>query len=335
MSIRTRVFFALLTLLACLRAGGMAWNQTLNGPGPGQTPADVIIPEGSATQTAERLRQAGVIASPLTFRIVAHLTRAQGVLHAGEFLIPAHASLGQVLDILRHGSPVQHQVTLPEGLTGAQIAAIINALPAATGTIAAPADCTVLPQTYDYLYGTPRAVILARAETAMTQTLRKAWQNRAAGLPFQSAQQALTLAAIVQEETPLPAELPKVAAVYENRLQLGMKLQADPTVIFAATQGHQSGGASITRSDLANPSPYNTYMHPGLPPGPICAPGQAAIDAVLHPAASDALYFVATGDGGHVFSRNFATQLRNIAAYRAALKAPKSPAPLTPSAQRR
>ena len=332
MSVRTRIFFALLTLLVCLRAGGMAWRETLDGPGPSQSQADIIIPEGGAGLAAEALARAGIITSPLTFRLVVRLTRGQGVLHAGEYLIPAHASLGQVLAILRHGSPVQHQVTIPEGLTGTQIAAIINALPAATGTIAAPADGTVLPQTYDYLYGTPRAVILARAETAMTQTLQTAWQNRAPGLPLQSAQQALTLAAIVQEETPVAAELPKVAAVYENRLQLGMKLQADPTVIFAATQGRQSGGVGISRTDLANPSPYNTYVHEGLPPGPICAPGQAAIIAVLHPASIDALYFVATGDGGHVFSRSFASQLRNIAAYRAALK---SPGPLTPPVKRR
>jgi UPF0755 protein len=120
----------------------------------------------------------------------------------------------------------------------------------------------------------------------------------------------------VQEETPIAAELPEIAAVYENRLVLGMKLQADPTVIYAASGGAVSGGVGISRADLANASAYNTYTYKGLPPGPICAPGLAAIAAVLHPAPSADLYFVATGDGGHVFAQDFKQQLRNIAAYR-------------------
>ncbi len=132
-----------------------------------------------------------------------------------------------------------------------------------------------------------------------------------------SPDEAVTLASIVQEETPVKAELPEIAAVYENRLGRGMKLQADPTVIFAASGGAAAGGLPIFRADLANASPYNTYMVTGLPPGPICAPGLAAILAVLHPAASDDLFFVATGTGGHVFSKDYRQHLANVAAYRA------------------
>ena len=131
-----------------------------------------------------------------------------------------------------------------------------------------------------------------------------------------SPEAALVMASIVQAESPLPGELPEIAAVYENRLAKGMKLQADPTVIYMASGRQQTGGIGISRDDLANPSLYNTYVHAGLPPGPICAPGMAAIEAVLHPAPSKAIYFVATGTGGHVFAENFAEQLRNIAAYR-------------------
>jgi UPF0755 protein len=235
-------------------------------------------------------------------------------------LIPARSSIQEILTILRFGAPVEHQVTIPEGLTGAQIAAILNAAPAATGRVTPPPDGTVLPQTYDYLYGTRRSKILLRAETAMTIALADDWAGRDRRIDLASSYQALVLAAIVQQESPLQGELPEIAAVYENRLALGMKLQADPTVIYAATEGAASGGAPISRAQLANPSPYNTYVHPGLPPGPICAPGIAAIEAVLHPAATRALFFVATGTGGHVFAETFPQQLSNIKKYRRAMK---------------
>jgi UPF0755 protein len=266
---------------------------------------------------AEVLSRDGAITYPLAFRLAAWFTRSQGPIHAGEFYMPAHVSLAVILAILRDGVPVQHQVTIPEGLTGAQIAAILNAAPDATGHVAPPPEGDILPQTYDYTLGTSRQAILARAEEALQNSLSTAWAKRDPSIPLQSAQQALTLASIVQQESPIAAELPKIAAVYENRLTLGMKLQADPTVIYAASRGKDSGGTSITRTDLANPSPYNTYVQAGLPPGPICAPGIAAIEAVLHPAATKALYFVATGSGGHVFADNFKQQLQNIDLYRA------------------
>ena len=290
----------------------MAAQESYTSPGAGQTNADVVIPEGGSAAAAEALAKAGVIRHQLAFRLAAYLTRGDGVLHAGEFIFPAHASIKEILDILRHGQQVEHQVTIPEGLTGAQIATIINAAPDASGQIAPPQEGSVLPQTYSYLWGTPRATILARAEAAMQASLDAAWPQRDPKVALATPQEALILASIVQQETPLGHELPQVAAVYENRLRQGMKLQADPTVIYAATGGKQSGGVNISRADLANPSPYNTYAHAGLPPGPICAPGAAAIDAVLHPANSDALYFVATGTGGQVFSRYFKDQLRNI-----------------------
>ncbi len=290
----------------------MAVEQSYNAPGPLRQSEAIVVPEGGSSTAAEALAQDGAIRHKLIFRIAAYLTHRAGPLHAGEFLFPARASLGEILNILRHAAPVQHQVTIPEGLTGAQIAKILNDAPVATGHVEAPVDGAVLPQTYNYLWGTPRKAILSRAEAAMQTDLSTAWAKRAPNLPFTTPEQALILASIVQQETPLPAELPKVAGVYENRLRQGMKLQADPTVIYAASNGAQSGGKSITRADLDNPSPYNTYMYAGLPPGPICAPGSAAIEAVLHPETSDNLYFVATGRGGHVFSHFFKDQLHNI-----------------------
>jgi UPF0755 protein len=319
-AIRGRIVLLLVVLVVTLRMGSMAVQETYTEPGPLKISGDLVIPPGGTMEAADALRQAGAIRYRKIFRIAAWLTRRDGPVHAGEFLIPARSSLAEILNILRHGAPVQHQVTIPEGLTGAQIAKILNAAAAASGTVAAPAEGTVLPQTYDFTRGTPRQAILARAENAMRQSLAAAWAKRDLSVPLASPQDALILASIVQEESPVPAELPEIAAVYENRLAIGMRLQADPTVIYAASGGQDSGGAEISRADLGNPSPYNTYVHDGLPPGPICAPGIAAIEAVLHPAASQALYFVATGNGGHVFAANFKDQLRNIAAYRASRK---------------
>ena len=292
----------------------MAVHETYDGPGASQASTTLVIPPGGSAGVALALAKAGVVEHPLALRAAAWFTRDEGPLRAGEYLFPAHASLHQILSILRHGAEVQHQATIPEGLTGQQIAAIINALPVASGDVAPPADGSVLPQTYDYVWGTKRAVILARGQAAMQALLAQDWAGRAGGLPLANPQQALVLASIVQQETPLNGDMPYIAAVYENRLKAGMKLQADPTVIFAASGGRQSGGMSITRADLQRASPYNTYLTGGLPPGPICSPGAAALNAVLHPADSDALYFVAMNDGSHrsVFVHGFKRQLTNI-----------------------
>ncbi len=304
--------------LAVLRFGMAEINGLYFGPNDLAAARVVVIPPGGTAQAAESLHQDGVITHPLIFRAAAWWTHKAGPLRAGEFLLPAHASIHDILYILRFAPPVQHRVTIPEGLTGAQIAKILNTAAAATGKVTAPPNGSVLPQTYDYTFHTPRAAILTRAQTAMTENLNAAWNQRDKRVILTSPWQALVLASIVQQETPVAAELPQIAAVYENRLAIGMKLQADPTVIFAASGGASSGGAPISRADLANPSPFNTYLYAGLPPGPICSPGIVAIQAVLHPAASDALYFVATGGGGHVFTNDFATHLANIKKYRAA-----------------
>lgn len=316
---RGKLVLILWTLVIVLNLGRMAVDQTYWSPGYLQASRTVVIPEGGTAAVALVLRRDKVIEYALAFRAAAWFTRDQGPIHAGEFFIPARSSLQQILGILRFGAPVEHQVTIPEGLTGPQIARLINALPAAVGTVPPPPDGAVLPQTYNYLYGTPRAAILRRAEAAMTDAVEKTWDGRDKSILLASPAEAVTLASIVQEETPIAAELPKIAAVYENRLAEGMDLQADPTVIYAASAGAVASGRPITKADLANPSAYNTYIYGGLPPGPICSPGLAALQAVLHPAASDDLFFVATGAGGHVFSDTYKQHLANVAAYRAVM----------------
>jgi UPF0755 protein len=313
---RSRLILILFALVLCLNLGKMAADETYTAPGPLPTTRAIVIPPAGTIGAAKTLRQTNAITYPLIFRAAAWVTRKQGPIRAGEYQIPARSSLAGILHILRFAAPVQHHVTIPEGLTAIQIAKILNAAHATTGQISPPPEGSVLPQTYDYTLGTPVPKIAARATAALDAALAAAWPNRDPTIPLNSPEEAIILASIVQEETPLAAELPKIAGVYENRLALNMRLQADPTVIYAASNGLAASGLPITRDDLANPSPYNTYAYAGLPPGPICAPGIAAILAVLHPIRSKNLYFVASGTGGHVFAETFAQQLANIAAYR-------------------
>jgi UPF0755 protein len=314
-NLRFRLVILLVLLVLCLNLGKMAINETYTAPGPLPTTRAIIIPPAGTATAAKLLHQNHAITTPLAFRAAAWATRKQGPIRAGEYTIPARSSIAQILQILRFAPPVEHQVTLPEGLTAFQLAKILNAAPATTGRITLTTEGSLLPQTYDYTYRTPVQKIAARAAQALQTAMAAAWPNRDPSIPLATPAEAITLASIVQEETPLAAELPKIAAVYENRLRQNMRLQADPTVIYAATYGVTASGQPISRANLANPSPYNTYIHPGLPPGPICAPGLAAILAVLHPAPSKNLYFVATGTGGHIFAQTFTQQLANIAAF--------------------
>jgi UPF0755 protein len=307
----------LVLLLTIVQAGRSYIGQVWDGPGPLSRTTDFVVPRGTTAVVGRAVRGAGIIESVTAFRVAAALTDGDGALHAGEFAFPAHASLADVFRILRHGKQVEHHVTIPEGLTAQEIAALINQAPAMVGQITPPAEGAVLPNTYDYLYGTPRPLLLKRAEHALTAALAAAWPNRAPDLPLANPVDAVTLASIVERETAKPAERPIVAAVYLNRLRIGMKLQADPTVIYGLSDGKGSLDRPLAHADLLAPSAYNTYLNSGLPPGPIAAPGIAAINAVLHPAETDALYFVADGSGGHIFSSDYKDQLRNVAKLRA------------------
>jgi UPF0755 protein len=273
----------------------------------------VVEPHGDTAEVGKTLRSADVIDSERWFRVAAWVTRRDGMLHAAELEFPAHASLREVLAVLRTGKPVEHRLTIPEGLTAMQIVTLVQHAEAATGTVTPPPEGSVLPQTYSYEYGTPRGVLLARAEAAMDRALATAWAGRAPDLPLSSMQDALILASIVERETALPEERPHVAAVYLNRLRLGLRLDADPTVAYGASGGEGVLDHKLNHDDLTRDDPFNTYRRAGLPPTPIDSPGMASILAVLHPAASDDLYFVADGSGGHVFARTLEGQNRNIA----------------------
>lgn len=312
----------LLIVGVAVAAGTWLALRAYDAPGPFPQARDLVVPRAPTAALARSLADQSLIASPLAFRAAALLTTRQGALHAAEFAFPARASLRDVLAILRTGHPVEHRLTIPEGLTAAQIAALFADADTLTGPDPVPAEGSVLPQTYDHERGAQRDAVLARAQAAMTRALDDAWASRAPGLPLADLGQALTLASIVERETARAEERPLVAAVFLNRLRRGMKLQADPTVAYGASGGLGILDHRLSRADLDRDDPYNTYRVAGLPPGPICSPGAASIAAATHPADSDALYFVADGHGGHAFARTLEEHQRNVVRWRAVLDAP-------------
>lgn len=313
----------LLVLLAGGGFGGIAWwRAAVTGPGPLADARTVVVPRGGIDTIAQTLLAEGVIAHPVVFQAAAWLSQDPRPLRAAEFAFPARASLEQVLAILRSAKPVEHRVTIAEGLTMQQIRAVLAKADAMSGPLPTFPEGSVLPETYSYERGAAPATIIARARMAMEKTLGTAWSNRAANLPLGSPREALILASIVERETAKPSERPHVAAVYLNRLRIGMRLQADPTVVYAASGGLGVLDHGLTKAELAKDDPYNTYRNVGLPPGPICSPSASSIEAVLHPMQSDDLYFVADGTGGHTFSRTLDT---HEAAARQRAPAPQGP----------
>ncbi|CAO3407035.1 endolytic transglycosylase MltG [Azospirillum largimobile] len=314
-----RIFAGTLALAAAAAGGVGVWGfQRYTAPGPLDQAETVVIPRGSGLEAiAITLGDSGVIGSPLVFAAAAKLTGTFRELKAGEYQFPAGISIEGVLEQMRQGRTVVRRITVPEGLTSAQVVALLEREAVLTGEIAKPPkEGSLLPETYHFAYGDSRAALVERMQTAMTQALAEAWKNREPGLPLETPQQALTLASIVEKETGVAAERPRVAGVFVNRLEAGMKLQSDPTVIYALTDGSGELGRALTRNDWKLESPYNTYQIAGLPPGPIANPGKASLQAVMKPERHDYLYFVADGTGGHVFAKSLPDHNRNVAKWR-------------------
>ena len=286
-------------------------------PGPLAEARAFVVPRGTPAVLGDALHDAGIVADPRAFLLASWWTNDEGVLRAGELAFPQHASLRQVLTVLRTGRPVQHRLTIPEGLTAAQIALLLDGAELLEGETPVPTEGSVMPQTYSYERSAPRSSLVERAVRAMDRALAEAWADHDPSLPLTGPAELLTLASIVERETARPEERRLVAAVFVNRLRRGMRLQSDPTVAFAANGGMGGLDRGLTRADLENPSPYNTYRIPGLPPGPIASPGLASLNAVAHPAQTDHLYFVADGTGGHAFAQTLEDHNRNVARWRA------------------
>ncbi|HUB97297.1 MAG TPA: endolytic transglycosylase MltG [Stellaceae bacterium] len=310
---------AFIVLVAALGgAATWAW-QDYVGPGPLPAPRVAVLPKNARiVAIAETLGDAGIIAHPWVFVAGAELTRTAHTLQAGEYDFPAAISPASVASLLASGKVVQHRFTVAEGLTSAEVAAALADAPALEGTLAEPPpEGSLLPDTYFYVLGTTREALVTRMQHAMDRALQKAWQARAPDLPFTDPRQALILASIIEKETAVPDERPRVAGVYVDRLRIGMKLQADPTVVYALTNAGRAPLAHpLDHEDLAVASPYNTYLADGLPPGPIDNPGLASIHAALDPDRRGELYFVADGSGGHNFARTLDEQNHNVALLR-------------------
>lgn len=309
----------LICIIAVAGAGMAAWvMHQFDRPGPAKSEITVVVEKGDGLAAiAEQLAEHGLIADPLIFRLGVQATGTAAKLRAGEYAFAPGVSMRAVAEKLAAGRTVTRRLTVPEGLTSAEITSMVMASDGLIGdTGAVPAEGTLLPETYHYAFGDDRAEMIARMRAAMADALAELWPQRAADLPLASPEEAVTLASIVERETGIAAERPRVAAVFINRLKLGMPLQADPTVAYARMLEGQPIDRPLTRADLERPSAYNTYLVRGLPPGPIANPGRASLAAVLDPADTDELYFVADGSGGHAFARTLSEHNRNVAEWR-------------------
>ena len=292
------------------------------GPGPKAGPHTVIIKEGATiASVARQLAQEGAIpGNAKTYYAFARIFGSHDPIQAGEFRIPKGMGGAAILDLLQHGRPLLRLITIPEGTPAVIVEEKLAANQYLSGPPPPVAEGSVLPDSYGYQRGETRAALVQRMQAAMTKALDELWAKRSNGCPVTSKEDALTLASIVEKETGKPAERPMVAGVYCNRLRIGMPLQADPTVIYPVTKGKPLG-RRILKSELEAENPYNTYRKRGLPEGPIANPGKASIAAVLHPAQTKALYFVADGTGGHVFADTLAEQNANVAKWYALRRA--------------
>ena len=317
-----RLLFALgaLVLLAGVAAAALAawgWRDYVR-PGPAAADVQVVLPRGAGLDDiAGRLARNGVIRHPLVFKAAARLTGAARQLKAGEYRFPAGLSLSGAIELLRRGETVVRRLTVPEGLTSAEAIRLVAAAEGLEGEAGPPPpEGALLPETYHYSWGDDRAALVARMRRAMAEALAALWEKRPPGYPLASPAELVTLASIVEKETAVPAERARVAAVFLNRLKRGMRLQSDPTVVYGLTEGEGPLGRELTRADLQASHPYNTYVHAGLPPGPIANPGRAALEATLRPEETRELYFVADGAGGHAFAETLSEHNRNVRRWR-------------------
>jgi UPF0755 protein len=307
-----KLFLLLLILGAAAGAGGYVLLWASAGPKPG--PHTIVVAEGSSlAKVTDQLIAAGAVpGSATTYRAMAKLFGSGDPVQAGEFQLAKGMSGAAVLDLLQHGQPVQRLLTVTEGMPSILVQERLAAAKELTGPAPLAAEGSILPDSYSFQRGETRADVTKRMTVAMDKALAALWAQRKPTTVVKTPQEAIILASIVEKETGKPSERAMVAGVYSNRLRIGMKLDADPTVIYPITKGKPLG-RRIKRSELDAITGYNTYREVGLPAGPIANPGRASIAAVLDPAPTKALYFVADGTGGHVFADTLAQHNANVA----------------------
>jgi len=309
-------------LIAMLGAGAAYYygKQMLEAAGPLQEEKIVNIPQRAGKRDiADVLTREGVIdVNPWFFIGGVYTLKASSDLKPGEYAFQKNASLREVIATIVEGKVVQHAVTVPEGLTSEQIVARLSDNDIFTGSVTEmPREGTLLPETYKFPRGTSREQVVQRMQQAQKRILAEIWEHRSPDLPFKTPEQLVTMASIVEKETGKPDERSRVAAVFLNRLKQKIKLQSDPTIIYGLVGGKGTLGRPIKRSEITQPSPYNTYVIDGLPPGPISNPGRASLEATANPARTRDLYFVADGTGGHAFTETYDQHQKNVARLRA------------------
>jgi UPF0755 protein len=324
------LFGAVLTLVVITGAGFWLYREATI-PGSLAEPRTVLVPRHSSNAAiAALLAKEGVIRNPTAFEAMVRLSGRGNRLKSGEYEFAGGVSALDALETLAQGKTVKRRLTVPEGLTSAEVIALVRNAPALEGDAGVvPTEGSLLPDTYFYSFGDRRSELIERMRRGMAQSVKEMWDARAPDLPLTSPHDAVVLASIVEKETAREQERPRVASVFLNRLRLGMRLQADPTVLYALAV--KTGGKPdrpLTHDDLAIDSPYNTYQVKGLPPGPIDNPSRASLRAVTQPERTTDLYFVADGSGGHVFAQNLADHNRNVALYRRALAAESDKPPI-------
>ncbi len=314
----------LMTLLVFVAVAGFAsvyfGKLRFEEPGPLQAPRTIVVKEGSSlARIADQLQDGGVINSEWLFRLGVQSYRVAGEMKAGEYAFTPGMSMREVMDTLRSGKGIVYKITFPEGLTSFQIMQKLREDTTLTGDIPAevPPEGALLPDTYPFQRGTTRLQVLEQMRRAQEKLVADTWAKRISGLPLKTPEEMVTLASIVEKETGKADERPRVASVFINRLNKGMRLQSDPTILYGIFGGQgRPADRTILRSDIEKPTPYNTYQIDGLPPGPIANPGRAALEAVANPSRTKEFYFVADGTGGHVFAETLEEHNDNVKRWR-------------------
>lgn len=305
------------SMVLALVAGWVYLNSLANGAGPlNEATLLYIEPGSSLSQVAKNAEVQGLVQAAWQFKWISRLKRADRALYAGEYEIPASASISQILSIVASQKRFQRKLAVPEGFSVLQVEALLqNAEGLDMAGYQRPREGTLLPETYFYERGDTARDLIRRMQSAMHSALMELWNVWSVSAPVDTPEEALILASIIEKETALPDERGLVAAVFVNRLRIGMRLQSDPTVVYGLTSGLPLG-RGITRADLRSETAFNTYRVTGLPPLPIANPGRASIEAAMNPSGVDFLYFVADGSGGHAFAETLEEHNRNVAHWR-------------------
>ena len=314
-------FFITIVIVTVVVLGGVGLFAKVQFDRAGPLAEERVVPVAAGTglsEIAETLQEGGIISNRWVFRLGVAFYGHQANLQAGEYLIPVQASMREIMDLMVEGRINVYAVTIPEGLTSQQIVDRLVADEVLVGEITEiPAEGTLLPETYQFGRGDTRQSVVDRMRRDHDRAVEDIWNRRVEGLPITSPEQLIILASLVEKETGIADERSRVAAVFINRLNAGMRLQSDPTVIYGLFGGAGTpSGHIITQSELARLTSYNTYQIDGLPPGPIANPGIAALEAVANPSQTNDLYFVADGTGGHVFAETYEEHLQNVDRWR-------------------